>query len=403
VAVIFAADDGIHGQELWITNGTAEGTRAIQPPALSNPVLLSAFTAVDDKFMFIGQSEHGLGLWQTDGTDEGTTELATVGPADATAFSLVEAGGKWFVTVVTGGVNELWITDGTSAGTRYLTDLGVRSAFHSANSIAATSNGKFVFSNADANGDKELWVTDGTTAGTQLLKDIGQGLVEDTNWPLSSEPKGFVSVNGNVVFGTVLSASGLYVSDGTVAGTQPITGFAHVALAGAQTTANSVIFLSFPRWSNTYEIWVTDGTQAGTQILKSLSTTGSSGGALVGVADGAFVTLADLDASNGIFSAAGLYFTDGTSAGTRMLLSAPVAAASDFTKLDQNYVFIGDGLWHTDLTEAGTQQISTVAVSRTWSIEPFAELDGKLSLRAMTVSTASNYGSLTAQVQARNC
>jgi ELWxxDGT repeat protein len=61
-----------------------------------------------------------------------------------------------------------------------------------------------------------------------------------------------------------------------------------------------------------------------------------------------------------------------------MLLSASVVAASDFTKLDQNYVFIGDGLWRTDLTAAGTQQISTVAVSRTWSIEPFAELDGKL-------------------------
>ena len=77
-SVVFSADDGVHGRELWRTDGTAEGTLQIADvvPGLrsSEPDLIESvgreayFTAWN---VFGGRE-----VWRTDGTAKGTRRVA---------------------------------------------------------------------------------------------------------------------------------------------------------------------------------------------------------------------------------------------------------------------------------------------------------------------------------------
>lgn len=80
--VLFQADDGIHGPELWITDGSAQGTRLvldIEPGATgSRP---RGLRRVGDRVVFAARtSEHGYELWSTDGSAAGTTLLLDLFP-----------------------------------------------------------------------------------------------------------------------------------------------------------------------------------------------------------------------------------------------------------------------------------------------------------------------------------
>ena len=78
-------------------------------------------------------------------------------------------------------------------------------------------NGKLYFSARDGESGTELWVTDGTSGGTQLLKDIN---TSDSYYGNSS-PGGFIELNGKLYFSARDGESGteLWVTDGTSAGT----------------------------------------------------------------------------------------------------------------------------------------------------------------------------------------
>lgn len=80
--IVFAADDGAHGSELWISNGTAEGTtllRDIQPG--SGGSTPRNFTLLNDKLYFTATTlQYGDELWSTDGTAVGTTLVSDIRP-----------------------------------------------------------------------------------------------------------------------------------------------------------------------------------------------------------------------------------------------------------------------------------------------------------------------------------
>ncbi len=118
--VYFTATDNATGNELWVTNGTLEGTYRVTDKVQPGPVGSQPMNLIDvnGTLFFTANHDEANGtveLWKSDGTDAGTVRLdediLTGIPDDIAQFTT--AGGKLYF--VAGNVP--WESDGTSAGT----------------------------------------------------------------------------------------------------------------------------------------------------------------------------------------------------------------------------------------------------------------------------------------------
>jgi trimeric autotransporter adhesin len=216
--IYFAADDGIHGNELWRSDGTAVGTfmlKDIEPGPGS--AFLRHITAANGKLYFsAANAAYGLEPWVSDGTESGTQLLIDLQPGPTWGFSkeFVEVGND--VYFIADGFNiywdAIWKTDGTTGGTVLVKDIGA--AGGGIDIIAAmAANGLLFFTMYDFTYGYELWRSDGTDAGTFLIKDIGP-------FEYSSLPTQLTSYNNQLYF-SADDGTGrkLWVTDGTDAGT----------------------------------------------------------------------------------------------------------------------------------------------------------------------------------------
>jgi uncharacterized protein (TIGR03382 family) len=175
-----------------------------------------------------------------------------------------------FFTANTGTlVNDLYKSDGTEAGTVRVKDINAVSTTASPESLVA-AGGKLFFRQADPAAGAELWVSDGTSAGTMRVKDIRSG-AED------SSPDNFTAVGGTLYF-TADDGSGgteLWKSDGTAAGTvrvKDIRPGAESSSPAQLTAAGSVLFFVADDGTGS-TLWLSDGTEAGTRAVASLTAT----------------------------------------------------------------------------------------------------------------------------------
>src|SRR5215217_7331729 len=250
---LFTVDDGVHGRELWRTDGTATGTflvKDILPGSVGSD--LANFTTVGSQVFFTA-SDRQFGpvqLWVTDGTAAGTVKVsATISGAenfvayngflyfngqdnfasrsvfrtDGTAAGtvLVSASTSDFYTpTVSNGLiyfvgdssfvqQEPWVSDGTAAGTHLLKDIYPKGNSLSPFSTNFTPVGSLTFFTAnEPTHGSELWVTDATTSGTTLVQDINPGTSD-------SDPTNFIAAGSRLVF--TANGGQLYGSDGTAA------------------------------------------------------------------------------------------------------------------------------------------------------------------------------------------
>ncbi|HEY6814075.1 MAG TPA: ELWxxDGT repeat protein, partial [Croceibacterium sp.] len=360
--LIFSASDPTNGQELWITDGTAAGTSLLKDIRTgSTGSFPSSFTLAGSKAFFVANTGIGSELWITDGTTAGTVLVKDIraGTGSSSPTGLTVLGSKVVFAAngfdVGGGI-ELWISDGTTAGTVLLKDIATSN--HSSPSNFQLMDGKIVFTAYDETNGTELWSTDGTTAGTQIVN------IPDTR-TIGSGAGTFSVLGSKVIFSANDSTNGieLWASDGTAAGTallkniNPGSEHALHNTYGFTQLGSRLIFSAFTA-ANGQEVWATDGTAAGTVLLKDAVTSPSaaygSNPDILGVV-GSRVVFSTRDDVDYIYN---LWATNGTAAGTVLIKSG--ASGAYLTPFGTKALFQandatnGSELWVTDGTAAGT-------------------------------------------------
>jgi len=192
--------------------------------------LLALWGKPDDTSMpvtyFPGNNgKDGWQLWATDGTKAGTRQVKIINKGGHSAPNgFIRFNHRVFFKADDGAHGwELWVTDGTERGTKLVKDINP-GAGGSDPSYLTVFNGRLYFSAYHPDDGEELWVTDGTKTGTKLVKDIRDGDKgsNPTQFAFSSDSGyRFTPINGRLYFGADDGESGyeLWVTDGTEAGT----------------------------------------------------------------------------------------------------------------------------------------------------------------------------------------
>ncbi len=328
------------------TDGTVAGTQAVTTTAVGGPFGVSAIGTVGDTLLLSGRMEFGMpGLFAY----ANGTALDEIATGVSTSAITVSHGVGWFA----GNDGGLWRTDGTAAGTYAITPAG---ASLDPGSITQVADGKTVFINQPAGGGAgALWVTDGTAAGTHQLADAALGTHLEF---------GGAETNGKAIFTAVDAADDISVwaTDGTASGTTEVRvngpANAPIRTPGGYVSANGKVF-----FSSGYGLCATDGTEAGTVSLTSLSPDSD-----VASGDKLFFVQQVLG-SGGVFQEQ-LFVTDGTTNGTIQLSVAGLQLLQDggsITAVEGGVVFEGtdtsgkQALFASDGTSAGSHELTLPA------------------------------------------
>jgi ELWxxDGT repeat protein len=233
----FPASDGVHGLEVWRTDGTsAEMVRDLYlGPSDSFP---GGFVTFQDEVFFAAWTESGSELWKSDGTVQGTNLVRDVHPSgNGSPWILGVAGSHLLFRVSHPDLGEeLWRTDGTEAGTELLVDIWPGSSSSSIGEALAIG-GLLYFVATDPVYGREIWRSDGTSSGTYRVADLRPGV-------LSALPKGLVGLpDGTFVFSAYSEEHGfeLWRSDGTAPGTQRVTDIAPGPAHSVELSSTSVV------------------------------------------------------------------------------------------------------------------------------------------------------------------
>lgn len=304
-------------------------------------------------------------LYKTDGTTGNTILLE--GGDDMYIFMILGLLGDDLLYIagdfLHGGQFALYKTNGNPGEGEFVIDYNQNNDLFIAYPMHIVKDNVLYFLGAEANTGFELWRTDGTATGTYLVKDINPG-VESSILYITNEAVAqyFTELNGYIYFGAAEPVNGaeLWRTDGTEAGTTMVanieTSTPQIAQMGSNPaffcTYNNAVYFSAYRTVDGRELWKTDGTTAGTVLVKDISS-----------GDGNPSKMTEYNGSL-YFSAyhpnqgTTLYKSNGTTAGTNVVKAPDNGGPQDatsFVKFKGKLYFSDyNKLWYTDGTAAGT-------------------------------------------------
>lgn len=290
------------GIELWITNGTTSRMlKDIEPGEASSLGLRNPEGIVlDDVFVFAANTlEFGDELWSSDGTTAGTQLVRNIAPEQftddgATNIWGYNNNGVYFTGCQDEHRCKLWVTDGSRGNTRIAIEIAPETRPSSITpTVAFALDSAFIFSTEEAtysvtategemilaspmsggtrldnqaifgvgSSHGDLWRTDGTPEGTVLISAVS------SEGPLTD----FHDIGGHIYFKARISNElRLVQTDGTDSGTSTIT-TAALPFGSLETAplGDSVV-LPMTDTERGQELWITDGTNAGTRLIADL-------------------------------------------------------------------------------------------------------------------------------------
>ncbi len=422
--IFVSADDGIHGHELFVTDGESPPTLVKDIRFGSGDSVPQQMVDVDGVLYFVADNfTNGKELWKSDGTEAGTTLVADifVGRDGSNPSSLTVAqtddGAKLFFTAdhPDHGL-ELWMAD--DSGASLVTDIwpgndgpdDPNDSFpqhltfwpEHIGGDGETVDPAIYFSAATESAGRELWRTTivGGNTSTTLVKNLFADQLGSE--PNSSNPNHLVVFNGLLYFaaeggefneteGKVIGeGTELWRSNGTAEGTELVAdlrpGFQIPAemenpfgsFPRDMTSHNEKLYFSALTTSEGRELWSIDGgEEAEPQLVRNIR-----GGT-------ASSSPADFTSTDGFlfFTANGgqgkeLWRTDGTFAGTQITRDIRPGSGTSmlftrgFTALGSSVIFgaddgnLGPEVWISDGTLSGTKVLEEIQFGRNSSNVP---------------------------------
>lgn len=374
--LVFSANDGQDGNWFWITDGTTAGTYSLGDilPDSTYQDITGSILATSSGYAYAGYytadddwANLDATIWRTDGTVSGTQEIADFDMPVRRMVPVVHFDNTvlWVSTEdakMDGTRSRLWAYDETTGA---LTALGTAFAIDPVSFIGLGDVGA-IFTLVDPVEGGQLWVTDGTVAGTQMLLDPNPGIRNVA--PI------FINTLNGLAFFTLMTSQGyssdLWVSDGTVAGTHKFTDFDPTGVDTVDRLVVSDDALFFRATDGTAaRLYISDGTAAGTTALRA------SDGTLLDITYlGQLVPLGDtgrvvftIDPELNRPGMEELWVSDGTAAGTFKLMDVDVSERYNDPMVagDKVYFRVGNvvedqQLWVSDGTVAGTHHLPGV-------------------------------------------
>jgi ELWxxDGT repeat protein len=402
--VLFGGYDASGAAGTWATNGTAAGTYELTGIGKNQSFSLPGdFNSFNGEGFYSAVDASGVpGLWETNGTTGGTSEISISGtsstgldPGNLTVLSSVlhlQPATLLFTGVDTSGFTGLWVTNGTAAGTSELGGLGSQGIsgvsfngllpeFLTAFSPNVVTE-EVLFQGLGDSNFPSLWVTNGTAAGTSEVGGLSNHGISGA-FALGIEFSEPVVFGQEVLFGGLdkSAAFGLWVTNGTAAGTTEVGGLRDTGIIGASSSGinptdmtlfNGEVIFDGTNSLGVQGLWLTDGTAADTHEIVGIGGVDVSGLFAGGFPDfiayNGKVLFQGEDASGNV----NLWVSNGTASGTSELTGISGASTGSFFQSDalpSFTIFNGEvlfsgtdassnvGLWVTNGTAAGTHEL----------------------------------------------
>jgi ELWxxDGT repeat protein len=377
--ILYFVGPSTNGNALWRSDGTPAGTSMIKdgfadvPAQMTDVAGLLFFTAATS----YGSTGPDTELWRSDGTPSGTVRIKDINPGPGTSAPayLTAVGGVLYFAADDGTHgSELWKSDGTATGTMMVVDL--YGSGGSAPTSLTSLNGALLFTAFNATSGREWYKTDGTGAGTLIVNDSCPGTCSGAGtflgvlgsriyygsgsdggqhlWATDGTAGGTVEVStiaaltapSSIVVGSTLfftpDRSRLWRSDGTTAGTVEISQFIDAGQVAALGALGETLLFANDRGGGP-ELWKSDG--SGIELLKNINPDLLGGGTFWLPLPENRITLA----------APNLTATDGSRSGlTELQNVVPFDRGVLAGKFDYYPAAEGTQLWRTDGTGAGT-------------------------------------------------